>query len=89
MSKSVTAKLDPKAVRVIKKQLASGNYKDADDVVQQGIFQLFSDYQMMARLWPEVEIGLKQARRGEFVEYTADDIKREGRRLLRARKKAG
>jgi Arc/MetJ-type ribon-helix-helix transcriptional regulator len=43
----------------------------------------------LAQLRAELQVGIDQADRGEFVEFTAQDIMREGRELLARRKREG
>jgi antitoxin ParD1/3/4 len=45
--------------------------------------------QDIEELRAEVAIGLAEADRGEFVEFTAEDIKAEGRALLAKRQRKG
>jgi antitoxin ParD1/3/4 len=83
--------LSPGLQRFVEEKVASGEYASVSDVIAGALMLLREED---APLWTdeelrkEIQIGLDQLDRGETAEFTADDIKAEGRRLLAAEQAA-
>lgn len=83
---------NPAIEQIVQDLLQRGDYRTAEEVVAAavGLLNEKSDDQLpaedLAALQREVSIGIQQADRKEFVEFTAEDIIREG---LAARKRSG
>lgn len=83
--------LSPELIRFAEAKVASGEYGSVSEVVS-GALALMREES--APLWTieelrkEVQLGLDELDRGETAEFTADDIKAEGRRILEARRAA-
>ena len=79
--------LSPSLLRFVEEKVASGEYASVSDVVNDALVRLRGD---AAPEWtPDglreaVRIGIDQADRGEFVEFTAEDVIADGRKLLEA-----
>lgn len=90
--------LRPDLERFVEEKVRSGHYADADAVLNDAVEILRQqdeqdelspeDQRKLEGLRREIQIGIDQADRGEFVEFTAEDIKREGRAELERRRKA-
>ncbi len=75
----------PELRKFIEDQVRSGDYPDASAVVSAALQALKDQREGLEDLRREVRVGIEQADRGEFAEFTAEDIKAEGRRALAAR----
>jgi antitoxin ParD1/3/4 len=69
----------------------SGRYQSQSEVLRDGL-RLLKDREdlrqlRLAELRKELRAGLEQIERGETTEYDPEEIKREGRRLLEAKRK--
>ena len=95
--------LRPDLEKFVEEKVRKGEYADVDAVVNNAVEMLKEqdeqgelneedlseeDAKKLIELRRELDIGLAQAERGEFVEFTAEDIKREGRTELERRRKA-
>ena len=76
--------LPPDLEAFVHDKVKSGEFSTPADALAEGVRLL----QERDKLRQEVLVGLEQADRGEFVEFTAEDIMAEGRHALEARKKA-
>jgi len=68
----------PELQRFIEDELNSGRYDSADDMINAALATLQSQGELSAEemedLRAEVDIGIAEADRGDFVEFTAEDI---------------
>lgn len=84
--------IDPKFQIFIENQVRAGRYSTPDDVINSALGHLAAQADFspeeIEELKSELAIGAEQADRGEFVGFTADQIVREGRELLRGKQKA-
>lgn len=80
--------LSPELERFVANLVETGQFADPDEVVAEALAALKTRQQCQAEeldeLRREVAIGIEQADRGEFVEFSADEIKAEGRKRLSA-----
>lgn len=76
--------LPPELEAFVHDKVKSGEFATAAEALAEGVRLL----KERDELRHEISAGLEQADRGEFVEFTAEDIMAEGRRALEARKKA-
>jgi antitoxin ParD1/3/4 len=91
--------LRPDLEKFIEEKVRNGQYADVDAVVNDAVEMLKEqnereelspeDAQKLEELRREIQIGIDQADRGEFVEFTAEDIIREGEAELRRRRGEG
>lgn len=85
-------RLDPTYEKIVNSLINSGLYRDADEVVRDGVRQLqqrdLERADRLAALRAEIQVGIDQIDNGQFKPFSADEIKREGRKLLKARRKA-
>ena len=83
--------LKPELERFIDEQVQQGRYDSADDAINAAVAQFQTERNLAAfqldRLRAEVDLGIAEADRGEFVEYTAQDVIAERRAALAARQK--
>ena len=85
--------LPPELEQFVADKVQSGDYPTAGEVVRDGL-RLLKEREHIRHirleyLRKEIAIGIDQLDRGEFEEFTADDVIAEGSRLLDASKKAG
>lgn len=84
----------PKPLReFVNNLIESGEFNSQAEVVLEALY-LFKDHEEFKRirlnsLRKEIAVGLEQAERGEVAPFDAERIKREGRKLLKAKRKAG
>ena len=74
--------LGPHWERFVKRQVASGRYASASDVVRAALRELEERGKRLETLRQHLDEGVGQARRGEFVDFTVRDV------VDRARKRA-
>jgi len=81
--------LKPKLEEFIAEKVRAGQYTDASDVVNEALEVLWEQERFTpeheAYLRQEVQRGLEQLDRGEYVDFTAATIIAEERRLVRDR----
>lgn len=82
MNVSLTQKLES----FVNKQVASGKYQTASEVIRASLRLLLEHDMQLANLRREIQIGLDAIERGEVVAYNPARIKALGRRLLTARR---
>ena len=68
--------------KFVKREIASGRYASASEVIRAALRELEDRSNRLKALQNHLAEGVQQARRGEFVEFSADDI------LKRAKKRA-
>jgi antitoxin ParD1/3/4 len=75
--------LGPHWEKFVKRQIASGRYASASEVVRAALRELEDRGNRLKALQDHLAEGAAQAREGRFVELSVDDV------LKRARKRAG
>lgn len=58
----------------IRKEVATGRYGSASEVVRAALRVLEAQEQRLEALREHLAVGAEQARRGEFVEYSLEDV---------------
>ncbi|RBP35916.1 antitoxin ParD1/3/4 [Roseimicrobium gellanilyticum] len=75
---TVAIHLDPSLQRFVDASVSSGSFHSASEVVAVALRNLQADQETrasrLAALRQDVNLGLEQAARGEFVEYDAESI---------------
>jgi antitoxin ParD1/3/4 len=83
--------LKPELEKFIHQQVEQGRDDSAEDAVNAAVAQLQTGTELspddIAELRAEIDMGIAEADRGEFVEFTAEDIIAERRAALESRKK--
>ena len=74
--------LGPHWEKFVKREIASGRYASASEVVRAALRELEERSKRLRALQDYLAEGAKQARNGEFVEFSVDDV------LKRAKKRA-
>lgn len=69
----------------VESEVAAGRYRSVSDFFG----RLIDSMQRETELKAALQVGIDQADAGEFVEFTAQDIMREGRELLARRRQEG
>ena len=92
----MTSELTPKLRKFVEDKVKTGQFASAAEVIRGALTLLQAEEGLttadVEALRREVEVGLKQADRGQFVEFTAADIKARGhgsRNLRRNFKRRG
>jgi antitoxin ParD1/3/4 len=71
---------------ILRQALKSGRYLSESEVVAEALrdFQFHEAARQAKKeeIRGKVQVGIEQANRGEFVEFTAEDVKAEGRKRL-------
>ena len=82
----------PELQQLVEKKVRTGEYDSPEDVVAAALtMTLMQDDDLLSPeqlewLRQEIGIGMQQAARGEFVEFTAEDIIRQETKKLQARR---
>ena len=71
----MTVVLSPELEALVRRQVESGPYKDADDVVRAAL-HLLEERDRRDRLRAAIAVGLDEAARGEVVDWTPDFMDR-------------
>lgn len=66
------AKLPPQTEAEILDLIESGGYDDATQIVVQAVHQFAQREQALVDLRAKIQVGIDQADRGEFAEFTAE-----------------
>jgi antitoxin ParD1/3/4 len=78
--------LNPQISRLIEEELNSGRFSSAEELVAAGVARMLSESHIsaddLADIQADVAIGIEQADRGEFADFTAKAIIAEGRARL-------
>ncbi|MFN0137933.1 MAG: hypothetical protein ACKVS9_17660 [Phycisphaerae bacterium] len=78
--------MSPDASRQVEQLIATGNFQDADQVVRAAIARMHGDLSAVPwteeRLREEIGRAIEHADRGEYREFTANDIGQRGRKIL-------
>ena len=86
----MNVRLKPELEQFVEEQVKSGRFATVDDALNAAVARLQTDDQVVGdleALRAEVDVGLAEADRGEFVEFTADDVIAERRAAWAARRK--
>ena len=85
--------IHPELQRFIDDQLKAGRYDSSDDLINAALATLQAQEELSPEeiedLRAEVDVGLAEADRGEFVEITSDEIKAQCRAEFEKRRKMG
>jgi antitoxin ParD1/3/4 len=74
--------LGPHWEKFVKREVASGRYASASEVIRDALRELEERGKRLEALRAHLDEGAKQAKRGEFAELNVDDI------VARAKKRA-
>lgn len=77
--------LGPHWEKFVKREIASGRYASASEVVRAALRELEERGKRLQALRDHLDAGAREAKRGEFVEFSVDDIVERAKK--RARKK--
>ena len=69
-------------MRLIMEAVQSGRYRSESEVVAHALSEFNAKEAQIALLKTKLNEGIRQADAGEFVEFSAEDVKREGRRRI-------
>jgi antitoxin ParD1/3/4 len=72
----MSVSLEPDLQALVEQKVASGVYRDADEVLREALRLLHERDQRLQQLRAELQIGLDQEARGELVEFTPDFMER-------------
>ena len=82
-------KLCPTLEKFVRQRMRRGGYRSADELINTALIMLQSNESTAASateaLRRKIRVGLDQLDRDEHIKFTADNIRRQGRRLLAAR----
>jgi antitoxin ParD1/3/4 len=89
---TVAISLNDEDQRFLVEAVKSGRYLSESEVVAEALAGFREREAIrnakLEELRAEVQVGIDQADRGDFVEFTAEDVKRRGRQRLAANKAA-
>jgi antitoxin ParD1/3/4 len=75
---TMNVNLTPEMAEYVSSELASGDYASASELVREALRSLRRDRDLetrkLALLKEEIEIGIREAERGEFSTRSVDDI---------------
>lgn len=74
--------LGPHWEKFVKREIASGRYASASEVIRAALRELEERNKRLETLRAHLDEGARQARQGDFVEFSANDT------MARARKRA-
>ena len=63
--------LTPELEKLVNDEVKSGQYKSANEVVREGLRLVRLRREKIAALRREIQIGVEEIERGEYVEYTS------------------
>ncbi|MEK6409010.1 MAG: type II toxin-antitoxin system ParD family antitoxin [Acidobacteriota bacterium] len=63
--------LTPELEQLVNDEIKSGDYKSAKEVVREGLRLVRLRREKLAALRREIQIGVDEIERGEYVEYTS------------------
>ncbi len=88
----MTITLSPEVESLITEQVAVGRFASADEAIRAAVMQLAASTAVgddeLAELRAVIDVGLAEADRGEFVEFTAEDVIAEQRSAYARRRQA-
>lgn len=71
-------KLRPELQRFLDQQVREGHYGSTEDAINAGVAKLQTEHELspseIQELQADLDVGLAQADRGEFVEFSAEQI---------------
>jgi antitoxin ParD1/3/4 len=83
--------LTPAMAKFVAKKIKAGQYASAEDVVGDALTRLQTEDELpkedLDELRRLVSVGIEQAERGEYANFTAETVIRDGRKLLANRRK--
>ena len=92
-SRRLTVALPPELNEFVRLRIEQGSHESEDEVIRDALLMLREQEDFIAsqrrQLRREIAVGLEQARQGLVGPFTAAEIKSEGRKRLKARRKAG
>lgn len=65
--------LTPALEKLVNDEMKSGQYKSANEVVREGLRLVRLRRQKLAALRREIQIGIDEIERGEYIEYDSVD----------------
>jgi len=65
--------LTPALEKLVNDEMKSGQYKSANEVVREGLRRVRLRRQKLAALRREIQIGIDEIKRGEYIEYDSVD----------------
>jgi putative addiction module CopG family antidote len=81
---ATTATLSPELAQFVEEQVRAGKFATTDEAVNAAVLKAKRREEQTAWLKEQLRPAIEAADRGEFVEFTAEDIIREGRARLAA-----
>jgi antitoxin ParD1/3/4 len=72
----------------VNKKVASGNYQSASEVIREALRIMRERDAQLAHLRQDIQLGLEQIENGLYGPVDFDEIKRQGRKRMKARKKS-
>jgi antitoxin ParD1/3/4 len=85
--------LKPDLAKFIDAEVRRGRYSSAEDAVNAAVARLQTDQQLspqdVAELRAELDPAIAEAERGEFADFTAEDVIADRRRALARRRRRG
>lgn len=89
-------KVPPELAEYVRAEVASGRFPSASDLIAAAVASMRDATELsraeISELRREVDVGLAQAKRGEFAEFTAEDViteRRAARSAARGRRRKG
>lgn len=82
----MTINLRPELRRYVEEQVKAGRFADADEAVNVALDAMMRDG--LDDLRHEIKVGIDAADRGEYADFTAEDVIAEGRARLAKNGKA-
>jgi antitoxin ParD1/3/4 len=76
----MTISLSPELEHFVSEEVKEGRFSTPEDVVSSALQMLKAEEELRRK----IRVGIEQADRGDFVEFNAETIKREGRQRLAA-----
>jgi len=70
---SVNVSLTPELEKLVNDEMKSGRYKSPNEVVREGLRLVRLRRQKLAALRREIQIGIDEIERGDYVEYGSVD----------------
>jgi antitoxin ParD1/3/4 len=87
----MTVSLTPEIEKFVAEKVRTGQFRSADDAVNALLAMSMAQEQLtpdeVAELRAELDPAIAEADRGEFVEFTAEQIIAEGRAAMAAKRK--
>lgn len=74
--------------KFVKREIASGRYASASEVVRAALRELEERGKRLKALQDHLAEGVEQARNGEFVEFSVDDVLKRAKKRAAKRDKA-